>query len=38
MHLRKFPWFVLATSFLAWAASANLNVQIREYDVPTTKS
>jgi len=38
MHLRKFPWFVLATSFLAWAASATLNVQIREYDVPTPKS
>ncbi len=38
MHLRKFPWFVLATSILAWAASANLNVQIKEYDVPTPKS
>ena len=38
MHLRKFPWFVLATSILAWAASATLNVQIREYDVPTPKS
>ena len=38
MHLCKFPWFVLATSLLAWAASATLNVQIREYDVPTPKS
>jgi len=38
MHLRKFPWFVLATSLIAWAASATLNVQIREYDVPTPKS
>ena len=38
MHLRRFPWFVLATSILAWAASANLDVQIKEYEVPTPKS
>jgi len=38
MHLRKSLWAALATTSLAWAAAATLNLQIKEYDVPTPKS
>jgi virginiamycin B lyase len=38
MHLRKLTWFALSTTAIVWAAVGTLNVQIKEYEVPTPKS
>lgn len=38
MHLRTFTWLTLGASTLALAAVGTLNVQIKEYEVPTAKS
>ena len=38
MFMRKLHWFVLATTFAGFSAAGTLNVQIKEYEVPTPRS